>query len=1250
MVLMGVDAIIASTCASPTGPTIQVASFAIPSKQFEMAGLATNLENKVSEQMKDHLLLGRYSPQTKISDNENGESWIVYDQTYAFERLARVWPFRTANENPVLRALWLYQLRILYRISSSPNAEESLVRLRDAGIDQEIPAFVMILEAKGYDSLKTCLANRPSYDWLDCRKPGNRRRIWAAVRRLSEGINLLHAQRIFHRNIDPDAVVIDSYDGPGSMRLGGFEWSVRLGTLPPAPAPTMWAMPPELTGSASDGAYSPETDWFLFGALIFRLFTNYPAEDTLENAERGAAIRQELKHASNLTGIERDLILSLLEKDASYRILGDEVPDLIKTIEKKLSNQRPRQEGQKFHLAVDFNNEHLRRFASENSFVPDLQNPKIKFSSMNPVHSGRFKNFMEEDLAEAKLYPLPRNDTYLLVGKRFFLRIRPFVAASSSDRKPTWDIAYCFGLGDLRGNHADGEVTDVQKGAISVLTISEAHHIIRQARTQGNWQDIAPRVSSNLELRAELAKFQSFLRVTHQLELLLRAEEILPFELMGEAEIKASGFTRITIRQGLGYASLPDFHNTNNDLYGFVLREVASGKPQCNQVELIPKAEIESALRRRSQIENCWSVDDWDDRSKTLVLVRETAPSQIPQQGVLRTYGFGGQITLIERRDAAITRLKEHAFLLRSLTSPDLEYLDLGPIEELPVPVSRKEMDKSKQAVLRDILRTRPLYCLQGPPGTGKTTLVKYLLRQIFAEERETQILITAQANPAVDVLRERVEALFANNKDGWEPLAVRLSSSKGNRLSSTGARMLATVVETLGCRSDLSSVQLKWIDAARQMLTQMTKGENSGPTKEFLELLKRSANIIYCTTSARDLETLAESRQSFDWSIVEEAGKAHGFDLALPLQAGHRWLLIGDHKQLPAFGYKEFLSGVPRLPEAVDCLEQLPDPGRLLDREWLKTWRDLSPEDRAEFIEYAKDRLPTFKFLLEVCGAFAGEKFTRKKSVGALAGGLAIQHRMHPKICAIISDAFYDGKLSSAPGLQNKTRHPFRSLRGFRTVARDSPGVTEPNLQGVSVLWIDLPWSAKSNPRYAELGVASGHLKWSNPEEVRAVRKFIGSIRPEEPVPKKISIAVLAPYNQQVRLLNDTLADVPLPHGVVTRSPLLKTAREKYTSQRIAYTVDQFQGNEADVVVVSLVRNNESPSGRGMGFLEESPRLNVLLSRAERLLVLVGSWEFFSDQVAGAVAGSAHLGSWRSVMDSLESGFQAGWALKVRC
>lgn len=65
--------------------------------------------------------------------------------------------------------------------------------------------------------------------------------------------------------------------------------------------------------------------------------------------------------------------------------------------------------------------------------------------------------------------------------------------------------------------------------------------------------------------------------------------------------------------------------------------------------------------------------------------------------------------------------------------------------------------------------------------------------------------------------------------------------------------------------------------------------------------------------------------------------------------------------------------------------------------------------------------------------------------------------------------------------------------------------------------------------------------------------------------------------------------------------------------------TVDEFQGSEADIVVVSLVRNNALVPWKSVGFLKERNRMNVLLSRAKQKLVIVGSWDFFESRCDAA-------------------------------
>src|SRR5690606_22897989 len=131
--------------------------------------------------------------------------------------------------------------------------------------------------------------------------------------------------------------------------------------------------------------------------------------------------------------------------------------------------------------------------------------------------------------------------------------------------------------------------------------------------------------------------------------------------------------------------------------------------------------------------------------------------------------------------------------------------------------------------------------------------------------------------------------------------------------------RVLIEAQTYLNGLKDHSSLQEEWLRTIAAMIEQIQSHPDVSGAGDFCELVRRGASLTYCTTSAGDLEELADGAQSFDWSIVEEAGKAHGFDLALPLQAGHRWLLIGDPKQLPPYRFDDYLDGIERIDEAAE-------------------------------------------------------------------------------------------------------------------------------------------------------------------------------------------------------------------------------------------------------------------------------------------------------------------------------------------
>jgi superfamily I DNA and/or RNA helicase len=245
----------------------------------------------------------------------------------------------------------------------------------------------------------------------------------------------------------------------------------------------------------------------------------------------------------------------------------------------------------------------------------------------------------------------------------------------------------------------------------------------------------------------------------------------------------------------------------------------------------------------------------------------------------------------------------------------------------------------------------------------------------------------------------------------------------------------------------------------------------------------------------------------------------------------------------------------------------------------------------------------------------------------GAAAGTLTAQYRMHPAIGNLVSETFYGGLLSnetSVEEMDHKFQEPY-------------------SIDGKALVWLNTPW-CKNAPAFAE----HGDPKYTNEKEIEEIKLFLERLRFRERPPKVRYVAVLSPYNQQVRKLNAVLTDVTLPAGLEFRESL--RARRAQEGPRRAHTVDSFQGNQADVVIISLVRNNThrpwSGGPRGdepdpLGFLSDEKRLNVLVSRAERLLVLVGSWDFFTEQLIGLSSeaeATTPLLKWKVMMNHFQS------------
>jgi superfamily I DNA and/or RNA helicase len=224
--------------------------------------------------------------------------------------------------------------------------------------------------------------------------------------------------------------------------------------------------------------------------------------------------------------------------------------------------------------------------------------------------------------------------------------------------------------------------------------------------------------------------------------------------------------------------------------------------------------------------------------------------------------------------------------------------------------------------------------------------------------------------------------------------------------------------------------------------------------------------------------------------------------------------------------------------------------------------------------------------------------------------GTLTTQYRMLEPIGRLVSNVFYPTEsLVDLPPNAVLPAGRLKSVRKTPDVHLTAPRA----LVGRPLVWIDT----------AHLEDHGNQPRWWNPGEIRVVRSLVRQL---SPAPKEghngygpDPLAVLTPYRRQAsEMKRDTLLD------------------------RHVSTVHAFQGRQADVVVVSLVRDTwqggPGPAIAKIGHLVNPELANVLFSRARDHLVVVGDFEHF------AMSGSpdwewicAEIQRWGRVIDARE-------------
>ncbi len=176
----------------------------------------------------------------------------------------------------------------------------------------------------------------------------------------------------------------------------------------------------------------------------------------------------------------------------------------------------------------------------------------------------------------------------------------------------------------------------------------------------------------------------------------------------------------------------------------------------------------------------------------------------------------------------------------------------------------------------------------------------------------------------------------------------------------------------------------------------------------------------------------------------------------------------------------------------------------------------------------------------------------------------LNVSWRMHPDVCGLISQAIYEGRL---------TNHPRTALRRI-----DAGSTAHPTIKPTGISFVALPHQGCTQ---------------SSLEEALEIRTLVEELLTktwvdEHGVEARLTlegVLVVSPFNMQVNLLKKTL-----PAGA-----------------RVG-TVDKFQGQEAPVVIISMATSFGGDAPRGTEFLFNRNRLNVAISRAKCLAIVVTS------------------------------------------
>ena len=434
-------------------------------------------------------------------------------------------------------------------------------------------------------------------------------------------------------------------------------------------------------------------------------------------------------------------------------------------------------------------------------------------------------------------------------------------------------------------------------------------------------------------------------------------------------------------------------------------------------------------------------------------------------------------------------------------------------------------LNPTQEKAVNEVLWAKDVAIVHGPPGTGKTTTLVEAINETLM--RESQVLVCAQSNMAVDWISEKLVDRGVN--------VLRI----GNPTRVNDKMLGFTYERRFEAHPDYPQL---W--AIRKAIRELRKNRKKGSESyhQKLERLKSRASELEIRINS---ELLGEARviactlvgsahrllegMKFGTLFIDEAAQALEAACWIPMRRASRVILAGDHCQLPPT-----VKSIAALRAGLG-----------------KTLMERIAENKPEVVTLLK-----------------------------------IQYRMNEEIMRFSSDWFYHGEVESAPQIK------------YRSILEDDSPIT----------WIDT--SNEENQVTIEGDdVVSGEKRDDMNFHEQFVGESFGRINKAE---ADLTLLTLAEYLTQVgkrRVLEECI-DVGIISPYRAQVQYLKRLLKKYEFfkpyRRLisVNTVDGFQGQERDVILISLVRSNDEGQ---IGFLKDLRRMNVAMTRARMKLIILG-------------------------------------------